>query len=331
MTDLPPAGWYDDPTSPLQERWWDGEKWSEQTRRKVTQEYQFRFGELRRVSDFLGHAFNLIRARWDDFLLIAAVGALLTAVAAAALVYPIIDAIEIVDNQIIGFEASHFVMLVGFFVVAVIVLAAAAMAMYRTSWSAASDQGGGWTDAIQYGIAAAPRLLGWGLLAVLPILGGIALAVLLARVGAFVAFLGVFGFLIGVAWWSIVISLLPAALVVQPRGTNPFRPAIATVTGRWWRIFGRLLLIGLIAGLIVQVISAIAFQLVGGSFFGLDFVERGPGDFEIVKSLRGQLDFFVSSLAATLMSYISYVPQFTGVTSIAYDVMPRPDAVVSGS
>lgn len=31
MTEAPPAGWYNDPTDPLQRRYWDGEKWTEHT------------------------------------------------------------------------------------------------------------------------------------------------------------------------------------------------------------------------------------------------------------------------------------------------------------
>lgn len=29
MSDLPPAGWYPDPTVPGQQRWWDGQRWSD--------------------------------------------------------------------------------------------------------------------------------------------------------------------------------------------------------------------------------------------------------------------------------------------------------------
>lgn len=31
MSDLPAAGWYADPTTPGQQRWWDGQRWSDHT------------------------------------------------------------------------------------------------------------------------------------------------------------------------------------------------------------------------------------------------------------------------------------------------------------
>jgi hypothetical protein len=31
---LPPAGWYSDPNAPAQQRWWDGERWTEHAQRE---------------------------------------------------------------------------------------------------------------------------------------------------------------------------------------------------------------------------------------------------------------------------------------------------------
>ncbi|NND02679.1 MAG: DUF2510 domain-containing protein, partial [Acidimicrobiia bacterium] len=121
MTDLPPPGWYDDPTSPANERWWDGERWSEQTRRKATVEFQPRPGELRPVGEYLGHAFGMIRKRWDDFLLVTVVGSVLLGIVSIALIRPVVDAVDISIDEIRGFGSSQLIQVIAFFVLFMIV------------------------------------------------------------------------------------------------------------------------------------------------------------------------------------------------------------------
>lgn len=325
MTDLPPAGWYDDPTSPVQERWWDGERWSEQTRRKATQDYEPRPGELRPVGDYLGHAFSLMRARWDEYLLVCVVGGVLLAIASLLLVRPIIDALTFTDREIIGFGGAQLRLLGGYVVVAIVVAAAMTMALYRITWAAAQDEPSTWSEALQYGVAGTPRLIGWGIFAAAPLLVLFAVAIGVARAGAGVAVLLFFVAIVAAAWWAVVVSFLPVALVAQPSGTNPLVVGFATVRGRWWRVFGRVLLMGLIAGLIVQVVSAILGQFVGAAVFGIEIVDAGNGQLDIQKDLGTPLQFFLGSLVFVFMSLVGNVATYAGVTSMAVDVMPRAD------
>jgi len=329
VTNLPPAGWYDDPTSPGQERWWDGDKWSEQTRRKVVEEYRHRPGDLRRVSDFLGHSFGLIRERWDDFLLIAGLAGIAGAVAASLLLRPIVAAVDIVDNQVVGFEFTEFALLFFFVVVSILLFVVVAMAQHKIAWEAATGESGSWSSALAYGTANAARLIGWGMIAVMPLVAVAVVWIWVVAIGPGAAALSLLILVVGVAWWSIVLSFLPAALVVLPRGDNPIPAAFAVVRGRWWRIFGRLLLMSLIVGLVGQVVGAIFAQLVGTNFFGIELIDNGDGTIDIVKNLGGQLDFFVGSLATLLLSYATNIGQIAAAISIAHDVMPRPEGTAN--
>lgn len=332
MTDLPPPGWYDDPTSPVNERWWDGERWSEQTRRKALQEYEPRPGELRPVGEYLGHAFGMIRKRWDDFLLVTVIGSVLLAVISLALVRPVVDALDFSANEISGFGSTQAAQLIAFTVLFMIVAMGLSMAHYRIAWSAAVDEEIGWATAFQYGVASTPRLLGWTLLAGLPVIVGIVVfAASLFGGGAF-ALVGL-AVMVAIAWWAIVVTFIPIALVALPRGTNPISAGYGTVKGKWWRTFGRLLVMGLIAGLVVNVISAILGQVVGSALFGIDFVVEDNGDVEIVKNLGNGLEFFLGSLVFIFMSFLGNIATFCGVTSMAYDAMPEaaPQADISGA
>ena len=323
MTDLPPPGWYDDPTGPDQERWWDGEQWSEQTRRKASQDYQYRPGELRPVGEFLGHAFTLIRRRWDDFLLVTVIGSLALAVLSVALIRPIIDAIEINNNEFSGFGSNQVGLLVAFGIGFLVVSVALSLSQYRIAWSAAIEEKLGWATAFQYGLANFLRFAGWMILAAAPIVLATAVVVGLA-IAVEAAALLLFLLAIGIAYWAVVISFVPVAIVAQPRGTNPISASLATVRRRWWRIFGRGLVLGLIAGLVVQVVSAILGQLVGSNFFGLEFVADSAGNIDLVKELGNPLNFFLGSFVFLFMSYVGNIATFCGTTSIAYDVMPGP-------
>lgn len=331
MTDLPPPGWYDDPTAPGNERWWDGERWSEQVRRKATVEYQARPGELRPVGEYLGHAFGMIRKRWDDFLLVTVIGSILLAIISIALVRPVVDSLDFSIDEIRGFGATQATQLIAFFVLFMIVALGLSMAHYRIAWSAATEERIGWATALQYGIATTPRLVGWVIVASLPIILGSFVFVMIANaVGGLGAIIGIALF-VAIAWWAIVVTFVPIAIVIQPRGANPIRSSIDTVKGKWWRIFGRLLVMGLIAGLVVNVVSAILGQVVGTSLFGIELVLDERGDIEIVKDLGNGLEFFLAGLVFIFMSFVGNIATFCGVTSIAHDAMPGASSQTDAS
>jgi hypothetical protein len=325
MSDLPPPGWYDDPTSPVQERWWDGERWSEQSRRKVIQEKPRAPGQLRDAGDFLGHSFRLIGARWDELLLLSVAAGLLLAVAATALVRPVISEIDVVSGEILGGKAVHLFWLAAFVALAFAISLAAAMGLYRLTWDAAGDRQTGWAGAVRYGVASAPRLFGWMVVGVLPMLGlGIAFALVAAAAEGLSVLLGI-AVLGALIWWAVVLGFVPVALVVR-EGENPIRVALAVVKGRWWKVFGRLLLMTIVAGLILNVVGAIISRLLGGSVFGLEIIDRGNGDLDLVKNLTGHLEFFLTNAVLLSYSMASNVPYIAGITSVAGDAMLPPGA-----
>lgn len=321
MTELPPPGWYDDPTSPAQERWWDGVRWSEQTRRKAVEEFRNEPGELRDVGDFLSHAFGMIRKRWDDFLLVTIIGALPVALLAVALVRPIVDGLTFNEREVIGFGATQAGQLVAFFLLSSVIGLALSISQYRIAWSAATDEQIGWATALQYGVANLFRFLGWIIAIVVPLIAGVILvAVLVMQLGG-IGVLIFFAFMAFALWFGITVSFVPIALVAKP-GTNPISNSFATVKGRWWRIFGRLLVMGLITGIVVQLVSAILGSFVGSTFFGLEFAVDDQGNIEFTKNLGNSLEFFLGSFVLVFMSFVGNVASFCGVTSIAYDAMP---------
>jgi len=317
MTELPPPGWYDDPTAPAQERWWDGTMWSEQTRRKAATVIEHQHGELRSISDFVNHTMSLLRARWDDFLLAAVIAGVIIGITGVALLRPVLDGIDIVNDEVVGWQTSYGYQLVLFAVVAAGTSLVAVLACYRLAWGAATSVEEGWATAIQYAIASSLRFLGWIIVGLLPFAGFVAAFAVLAAAGVGILGLALF---VGLVWWSLVVSFIPVAFVSQPRGTNLIATAFAIVKGRWWRILGRGLLISFMAGLVFQVISLILTQVLGINFLGFEFVETGDGQFEIVKDLGGSLPLFLGFTVMSILSMGSTVAQVAASTAIADDL-----------
>jgi hypothetical protein len=327
MSDLPPPGWYDDPTDPTQERWWDGTMWSDQTRRRSGEVISHQPGELRSIGDFVNHTATLLRARWDDFLLVAVIAGVMIGMAGVALLRPILQGVDIINEEFVGWQASYAYQLGAFTVVAGVASLVTVLACFRLAWGAATNVEEGWATAIQYAIVSSLRFLGWVIVGLLPFVASVFAFVAFARAGIGILGLALF---VGLVWWSLVVSFIPVTFVSQPRHTNPIRAAFAIVKGRWWRILGRLMLISFFAGLVFQVISVILSQVLGINFIGFEFVETGTGQFEIVKDLDDALPFFIGFLVMSILSMGSTVAQAAAATAIADDLSDL-DAGVSGS
>ncbi len=137
----------------------------------------------------------------------------------------------------------------------------------------------GWGASLALSSRAMPRLAAWNLLAGAAVLLVLALSVagasLLAhRLGpaaaAVLLALWLFALLPLYLWLAIKVCFGPTELVVRSMG---IRPAIASswrlVRGSWWRILGILLVVGivlgLLAGLVVQVLEVVTGQFIPGS------------------------------------------------------------------
>lgn len=131
----------------------------------------------------------------------------------------------------------------------------------------------------------------WALIGVTFLLGLVVLAVILVPlvlifVGAAaesdgVAILG--GFLMVVAffvalWLGVRLSLLYPVLIVEGVGpVDALRRSYRLVKGRWWRVFGTMLLAALVTGIVAQI-AALPFALPGnifGAAIGVVFVTIG--------------------------------------------------------
>ncbi|MFR0352949.1 glycerophosphoryl diester phosphodiesterase membrane domain-containing protein [Streptomyces sediminimaris] len=131
--------------------------------------------------------------------------------------------------------------------------------------------------------------------------------------GLALAVLGGLGGGVVALWLMIRFSLASPALMLEKRGVvKSMSRSAKLVRGSWWRVFGILLLAGIIAN-IISAIVVIPFTLIAAAFSGsgiTGFLTSGTGDL-------GWTFLIISGIGSVIGSMITY-PINAGVTVLLY-------------
>ncbi len=178
-------------------------------------------------------------------------------------------------------------------------------------------------QSLGYGFKRLPRAIGWGLVAgilgmllvgllVLPV---VALAAATGPEGLFILVLVVpLAIVVGIFLW-IRLAFFGVALAVGPRGVNPFSASWRVSEGRFWPLFGRLLLLYVVIyG--IQTVGGIILQIGFGAVFATVGVETSPtGDDLLINGVP------VDQLDVIEFSQFLPNPFLTGFLLLLYVVM----------
>ncbi|NND02970.1 MAG: DUF2510 domain-containing protein [Acidimicrobiia bacterium] len=309
---LPPANWYDDPTDPTMERWWDGEKWTEH-RRPAVPAYaggaaSHQAGELRPVGDMIGHAFSLIRARLGGIIGVGVIAAVAIAIAYGVFILAAFGlAFETNAGELFETNTDAIVLLVFLFVVAGVLSVASFLATTTLLWDAAVGRKRSWGAAFGNGFRRMFPFLGWIILGSLPIYALILFAFAIGggTEGGAIGFIFVV-FMIPWIYWSVVLYFVPVT-VVRETGDNALVASFQLVKGRWWRIFGRMLVWGLVM-IGVGIGLGIVFSLVAAAV-GSD---GGP---------LGAIIAIATAAVGLTAFFLYYALQAAPVVSMTYDLV----------
>lgn len=279
----PIADWYPDPEDSDGLRYWNGTEWTEHRAPRVA--------GLRSVGDWLSATFSNAWKRLSSVAWLWAVLQVPMAVFMALALAWAIDPLRITgyregDFRVEGVSAARLV--VGGFVVlaAIVAYGAFTNALRYLMYHSHRGDEVRWSEAMAVGVRRTPRWLAW-LIATTAVL----LVVLLPFVGL--------GFAIGVSeMWPLFLLLVPIAVValvligtrlyfvltgiaVAPLGSNPISISWQAVKGKFWPIFGRVLLWGIIASVVGSVFNAVVSQLTTGwlvnSLDSLDVIDIAGG------------------------------------------------------
>jgi hypothetical protein len=262
---LPPAGWYPDPERSWTTRYWNGREW-EAGRPNGPSD------ALPDVGEILSGSFRTALDRWRALAILAAITAAPASVLSSLAIRHLVTGVHVVDDDVIGWNNDRLPAAIAMFVVSVVLYSFGTIATIglmlrahdepRQPRTAASE-----LESALRAVTAVPpilpRAIGWGLVMILG-MSGVAVLVILAI--AAVPLLGILlvlalipaGFIVFVRW-----AFFGVALVDGPG--NPFRRSNAAVKGRFWAVFGRLFVLGLITSMISWGVNA-PVSIAGGGF-----------------------------------------------------------------
>ncbi len=273
---LPPPGWYDDPYGAPVVRWWDGTTWTEQTapppeagaaaagRRGpngLSDIGSWLSDTFRSLAGRIGHVFAILAIIQTSTALVIGLGLWLALRGFRLEVIDVGDTAEIsIDGGAaagVGIAVVVFGALVGF---------AARGAVSHQIAAAEPEPGLPWSASIAHGLQRLPRLLG---VAILTGLGFLVIWAIAVGVGVLVPILFILTIpvaLVASVWWWVRSSMFGTAAALAPRGVSSVRTSFGLTKGRFFAIFGRLLLLGLItfaASIATNVVSAPINALAG--------------------------------------------------------------------
>ena len=282
----PPAGWYPDPHLPGNDRYWNGRDWEERWRPGAgVAGGPIGSNGLPDIGDWLSRAFNRTLQRWRAATIVALVTSAIPMLLFFGAAAYLIDGVVITtEGDVIGWSNDRLPLAIALGVIAMVlglsgIFAMQALMLRVVDESEAETAGLGpqvideddtpatrALDAIGTSVRAIPRAVGWFLLLLVGIAGVAAVMIVLFALAPLFGVLAVIAavpliFFVAIRW-----SMVGVALVDGPG--NPFARSSQAVAGRWWGVFGRLLLIGLITGVLGFAVNSTTSIASGGDGFG---------------------------------------------------------------
>lgn len=251
-----PPGWYPDPDDPARLRWWDGEAWTSD-RRIVPTPSTGRAHGLADISDWMRSLFRTLWHRAGQLLALAFVFGLAPAVLLAAATWAAIADVAVVDEEVIGWNRADALPLALAVVLYLVATVGFAQAAGHQLLAASIDRPVPWQGSIPPGLRSVVRLIGYGVVVAVAVVAAVAVLVLIAATVPLLLVPVVPALVVVAVWAYIKLSFVPVAALGALGGTNLFRASAAVSGGRFWPVFGRLVLLAL-----VGTTAGVAFNVV---------------------------------------------------------------------
>ncbi|NNE74055.1 MAG: DUF2510 domain-containing protein [Acidimicrobiales bacterium] len=334
----PDAGWYPDPLQPGRLRWWDGSAWTEHFAPGVPEipSAQIRStsgsasgGGLRDLGDMLGDAFQVTARRAGHLLPLVLLGSLLPAFLWGLITFPVFEDLWFSNGEWSNLTEGDLIRLgVG-----------AVLTLLTTGWlwlatthqmvHSFDGDGPAWATSASEALRQLPRLLLWGLVALVPVVLAVGLTVVLFNVGSpGWATLVILASVVTFAVYGVQLCFFLPAVVTAP-GENPISRSVSMVSGRFGPILGRmamLVFVGFACSISMNLLVNPFAALLGAT---IDFGEAASFDSDgRLRSFRGDLLVSNAGLLATA-STLSAIPGalasvlgLAGLTSVFRSLSP---------
>lgn len=265
----PPAGWYPDPHLPGSERYWNGLTWAEQWRPAgADRSLAGPTDRLPDIGGWLARSFHHMFDRWREATIIGFLTSAIPSIMfASSLTYLFDEVVITTDGDVLGWSNDRLPLAFVIAAVAVAVSAVGYLAMQALMLRSVDESPeSGRPPPVERGfleravgalgdaVTCLPRAIGWFLLLVAAVVGAVLAIVVLAIVTDGVFLFSLFVLVPIALWLAIRLAFVLVAVVDRPG--NPFARSWSVSRGRWWAVFGRLLLLGLITAILSTAINA---------------------------------------------------------------------------
>ena len=339
---MPEAGWYQDPHNPNQQRYWDGQTWTEHTHDAPftipsAPQPDHSPDYVNDIGNWLGRSFKVLFANAAPVFILLVIG-LIPGMLSFYLIAQAIDGVSLSldDATFSGVSSSAIVFGIAGILVASIASVAIGLAqshlLHRSHLGLSTSVG----QSLVAGLRGTPRYIGWsiviGLAVLAAIVGGILLVVLGALIhGAVAALLGIavfIGAIIGLVWLWVKASFLNVSSVVGPPGDSALSESFGRSVGRFWPVFGRLLILALIGLAVGTVVSSIAAPgYLNGFEVGADGTPQLGGvpvedldEIVFTDLIPYDADFLVATVISSLLNGMVALFSRSGVTALYADL-----------
>lgn len=339
---MPEAGWYQDPHNPNQQRYWDGQTWTEHTHDApfhIPSAPQPERGSdhVNDIGDWLGRSFKVLFANAMPVFILLLIG-LIPGMLSFYLIAQAIDGVSlsIDDGTLSGVSAAAIVFGIAGILVAAIASVAIGLAQSHLLHRGHLGLNTAVGPSLIAGLKGTPRYIGWTIVIVLAVIAAIVVGVLVVVLGALVhgalaALLGIavfIGVVIGLVWLWVKASFLNVSSVVGPSDESALRESFNRSIGRFWPVFGRLLILALIGLAVGTVISSIAapgylngFEVTADGTPALGGVPVEDLDEVVFTDLIPyNADFLVATIISSLLNGMVALFSRSGVTALYADL-----------
>ncbi|MDH3295030.1 MAG: DUF2510 domain-containing protein [Acidimicrobiia bacterium] len=294
---MPEAGWYQDPHNPNQQRYWDGNTWTEHTHDAPFHAPQTPNqgtgpgygvpsqmpGYINDIGEWLGRSFSVLFANAMPLFILLVLGMIPTIVALLTIGWAVEDIVIQVGNldadsgpsdiSVDGLSGGAISLAVLVVILTPIIGALFSLAQSFILHRGHVGQSASLGDAFSAGLTGLPRYIGWVLAVGFGVLGLLLAVVLvvavLATISAALAALAIFALVVAAipffVWLGVKVGFLGVSSAVAPHGQSALRASTERSTGRFWGVFGRMLLLGVITFFVYALVQGFASPSLSGA------------------------------------------------------------------
>lgn len=290
VSPTPPPGWYDDPEHAGMLRYWDGTAWTPHRAPPPPARAASSSTGLSDIGDWLTQTFRGLWARRAPLAAVVVVSVIVSWLVSFVLV-DALDSLVFDDGDWSGVDEGALWRAGLGVVAATLVAGVMYMVAVHQLYHARLGVHQGFGASLDAALRSLPRAIGWTLLLVA---GAVVVMIVLGVALALAPALGVLlviALVPAVVWVGVKLAFLLTAYVVPVEGMHPIRASAEVSAGRWWGVFGRILLLGLIGLMLSLAINVVTSAIDPG--LDPDTVDRylvTEGDEVVYFDIGGLID-----------------------------------------